>query len=272
MFIAISGTFHVSGYAADGDGLRFKARNVAIWGKLAGYPVQLNGQGQARLRLEGIDTLEMNLEGGQQPLKYAREALDLLLSRLGIRGNLFGPSHAREGAGGYILARRVEKHGAPVAFVFAGGPVWPDGAEGLLDTALLKKSGNYQLIAAGLAYPTYYAGLLPELREELTRACREARNKQQGFWPLDRTNSGVAMDGPEALAKNIIFPKLWRRLARFLKENGDLGGFKEYLELHPDPVTYLPTGRCGNLAEFVQVQDMSVKLTAAPEDLVFAEN
>jgi len=43
------------------------------------------------------------------------------------------------------------------------------------------------------------------------------------------------------------------------------------LDANPDPVIHLPTGRNTNLAALVEVQDKSVKLTAAPEDLVFAE-
>jgi len=273
MFTAISGTFHIDGYTPDGDSVHFQAHNPDNWDRLREHPVKLNQRGQAQLRLEGIDALEMNFEGCHQPWKYVREALDFLLSHLGIRGNLFGPSHARDGAAGYILARKVEKHRRPVAFVFAGAPAWPDGEEGFLDTGFLKKSVNYQLIEAGLAYPTYYEGLSPELREELTRACREARKGQRGFWPLDRTNSGIVVEGGLGQAgKFIILPKLFRRLARFMKGNRGLAGFKDYLEANADLLTHLPTGRSTNLAALVEVQDNSVKLTAAPEDLVFAEN
>ena len=273
MFFAISGTFHVTGYSPDGDSIHFHAHNADNWEKLGGHPVKLNRCEHAQLRLEGIDTLEMNFEGRQQPWKYAREALDLLLSSLGIRGNLFGPSHARDGAAGYILARRVEKNRRPVAFVFAGGPAWPDGEKVYLEPDLLRKSVNYLLLQAGLAYPTYYEGLYPDLREELTRACREARDNRRGFWPLDRTNSGITVEGrPGQVEKYIILPKLFRRLGRFMKENVDLSGFKEYLEAKPDPVTHLPTCRFTNLADLVEIQDASVRLTAVPEDLVFVES
>ena len=272
MFIAISGTFHVDGYTPSGDSVHFQALNPDNWDRLREHPVKLNRRGQAQVRLEGIDGLEMNFEGRHQPWKYVREALNFLLSHLGIRGNLFGPSHARDGAAGYILARKAEKYRRPVAFAFAGAPAWPDGEEGLLDTALLQKSVNYQLLEAGLAYPTYYEGLYADLREELTRACREARNKQMGFWPLDRTNSGIVVKGGAAqVEKFIILPKLFRHLARFWKESDDLRGFKGYLEANPDPVTHLPTGRSTNLAALVEAQANAVKLTAAPEDLVFAE-
>jgi endonuclease YncB( thermonuclease family) len=273
MYIAISGTFHVDGYTPDGDSLHFQAHNADNWVKLRVHPVKLNQRGQAQLRLEGIDALEMNFEGRHQPWKYAQAARDFLLSQLGIRSNLFGPSHSRAGAAGYIVTRQADKYRRPVAFVFAGGPAWPDGEEGFLDTGLLKNSVNYQLLDAGLVYPTYYEGLPGDLREELTRVCREARKGQRGFWPLDRTNSGVVMDGLHSLTvKNIILPKLFRRLVRFSQESHALGGFKAYLHAHPDPVLHLPTGRSTDLAALVEVQDHAVKLTAAPEDLVFAEN
>ncbi|MBI4642969.1 MAG: nuclease [Deltaproteobacteria bacterium] len=272
MFIAHPGTFHVDGYTSDGDSIHFKAHNADNWEKLGGHPVKLNHQGHVQLRLEGIDALEMNFEGRHQPLKYAREALDLLLSHLGIRGNLFGPSHARDGAAGYILARQADKYRRPVAFAFAGAPPWPDGEKVFLDAALLRKSVNYLLLQAGLVYPTYYEGLYPDLREELSRACREARKGGRGFWPQDCTNSGVVIDGLNSLTvKCIILPKLFRRLVRFMKENQDIVGFKDYLEANPDPVTNLAMARLTNLAALVEVQNKSVRLTTAPEALVFTE-
>lgn len=272
MFIAISGTFHVDSYTPDGDSLHFQAQNADNWVKLRGHAVKLNPRGQAQLRLEGIDALEMNFEGRHQPWKYAREALDFLLSNLGIRSNLFGPSHARDGAAGYILAREVDKYRRPVAFTFAGELGGPDGEKIFLDPALLQKSVNYRLMEAGLAYPTYYEGLPADLREELTRVCREARMGQRGFWPQDRTNLGIVVaGGPGQVGKFVILPKLFRRLVRFMKESDDLRGFKAYLDAAPDRVTHLPTGRGASLAALVQVEDHSVKLTAGPEDLVFAE-
>jgi endonuclease YncB( thermonuclease family) len=273
MFIAISGTFHATGYTPDGDSLHFQAHNADNWGKLRGHPVKLNPRGQAQLRLEGIDALEMNFEGRHQPLKYAQAARDFLLSHLGIRSNLFGPAHARDGAAGYLLSRNVDKYRRPVAFVFTGDLGWPDGEKVFLDAALLQKSINYRLLQEGLVYPTFYEGLPAALREELTRACREARHSQRGFWPRDCTNSGVMIDGLDSLTtKCVILPKLFRRLVRFMNASDDLRGFKAYLDANPDPVTHLPTGRGATLAAFVQVEDRAVKLTAAPEDLVFVEN
>jgi endonuclease YncB( thermonuclease family) len=273
MFTIIAGTFHVTGYSPDGDSLHFQAANADNWERLRGHPVRLNRLGQAQLRLEGIDALELNFEGRHQPLKYAREALDFLLSHLSIRGNLFGPSHARDGAAGYILARHAEKNRRPVAFVFAGAASWPDGGKVFLDAALLRKSVNYLLLRAGLVYPTYYEGLYADLREELTRGAQEARNERRGLWPRDCTNSGVIMnEGRAGLDKCILLPKLFRRLVRFIKENRDISGFKDYLAANPDPAVHLPTGRLTDLAALVAVREKTVLLTAAPEDLVFKES
>jgi hypothetical protein len=273
MFIAITGTFHVEGYTPDGDSLHFQAHNADNWEKLREHPVKLNQRGQAQLRLEGIDALEINFEGRHQPLKYAQAARDVLLSRLGIRGTLFGPSHARDGAAGYILSRKVDKYRRPVAFVFPGDLGRPDGEKVFLDAALLQKSINYQLLREGLAYPTYYEGLYPELREELTRACREARGGERGFWPQDRTNSGVPVGGgPGQVGKYIILPKLFRRLVRFMKEDRNITDFGDYLEANPDPVAHLPAAHLTTLAALVEVRGNFVKLAAAPEDLVFREN
>jgi endonuclease YncB( thermonuclease family) len=273
MFISIPGTFQVDGYTPDGDSLHFRANNPDNWQNLRNHPVKLNHLGHAQLRLEGIDALEMNFEGHHQPLKYAREALDFLLSHLGIRGNLFGPSHARDGSSGYILARHADKYRRPVAFAFAGAPPWPDGEKVFLEPEHLRQSVNYQLLREGLVYPTYYEGLYPELRAELTRACREARKARKGFWPQDCTNAGFVIDGLNPLTtKCIILPKLFRRLVRFMDENRDINKFIDYLDANPDPVTRVSTGQQTGLASLVQVKERRVQQTAAPEDLVFVEN
>jgi endonuclease YncB( thermonuclease family) len=273
MFIAIHGTFHVAGYTPDGDSIRFKARHPDNWAKLAGYPVKLNPQGHAQLRLEGIDTLEINFEGHHQSLKFANAALDFLLSQLGIRSVLWGSAHARDGTAGGILSGKVEKHQRPVALVFPGEPNWPDGAEVSLEAALLKNSINYKLLKAGLAYPTYYQGLPPPLREAFTQACRDARNNGRGLWPLDRTNLGVVVDGLRSLTeRDVILPKLFRRLVRFIRGRYDLSRFQSYLKADPDPVTCLPGGRVTTLDALIRVQGNLVRLEAPPENLVFEEN
>lgn len=282
MHLSISGTFYLAGPFPDGNSLLFKAHVPGIWKKLAGHPAPLDPQGRVPLQLAGIDLLELNFQGQHQPLKFAQEALDFLLTRLGIRGNLFGPSHAREGVAGFIAARGAQKRARPVALVFKGNPGLPDGREVPADTTLLRQSVNYQLLAAGLAYPSYDEGLPPELREELTRACRAARVQGLGFWPQDRTNLGVALDEFQDLTKrSVILPKLFRRLTEYLQEIDDPGGgscgcrpsssFKEYLAGRADPVIHLPTGRSTTLAQLVAVAKNSLRLTATPEDLVFPE-
>jgi hypothetical protein len=39
---------------------------------------------------------------------------------------------------------------------------------------------NYQLVAAGLVYPTYYSKLFRDLRNALTAAANQARTDQAG--------------------------------------------------------------------------------------------
>ncbi len=273
MLIVIRGTFYAGGSSPHEGFILFKAHIPDNWAKLPGYPVKVDPQGHARLQLEGIDTLEINFQGYHQPLKFVNEALDFLLSQLGIRSVLWGSAHARDGAAGCILSGKAEKRGRPVALAFPGDPGWPDGAEVNLDAALLKHSVNYQLLQAGLAYPAYYQGLSPHLREAFTQAWREAGIHRRGFRPLDRTNLGVEVDGLRSLTeKDVILPKLFRRLVRFMRENEDLSGFQAWLEANPDHVTYLPTGRVTTLDALVRVEGNSVKLDAASEDLVFAEN
>jgi hypothetical protein len=39
---------------------------------------------------------------------------------------------------------------------------------------------NFQLVADGLAYPTYYSKLFPDLRNALTAAANQARTDHRG--------------------------------------------------------------------------------------------
>jgi hypothetical protein len=47
------------------------------------------------------------------------------------------------------------------------------------------------MMATGLAYPTFYLKLFPDLRRELAKQAQQARPKT-GVWALDRTQSSSA--------------------------------------------------------------------------------
>src|SRR5262249_34121363 len=276
-FTLIKGTFHVVGYSPDGDSIRFQADNPANWESLDGPPVELNARNHAQLRIEAIDTLETHFDGCHQPLKFAEAAMDFLLEELGIMQVKFNDARTRvvsaeDGTPGYILSRKVEHNRRPVSFVFAGVAEEDDGASIFLKPDGLEASVNYKSVQAGLAYPTYYTGLFPDLRSKFTMATQKARADEKGLYPQDDTNTGFGVPNIEAVtATHIILPKLFRRIVSFMGAGGGIQGFKNFLASNPDPVMELKTGHFTNLDTFVEVTGDTVKLTVEPENLVFFE-
>ncbi|MCF6155930.1 MAG: hypothetical protein E3K36_11910 [Candidatus Brocadia sp.] len=274
-FYVIKGTFHVLGYSPDGDSIRFKADNKVNWAKLFGPPVNLNAQQHAQLRLEAIDTLETHYRNTHQPFELATRALDFLLHQLNITCVQWDVlrtriTEANDGTDGYIISRNVEPNRRPVAFVFSGSPPEPDGSKVFFDRDWICKSLNYQLIKAGLAYPTYYKGLFPDLRYALTQAVTQARQANIEIWAKDRTNTGFEIDGLESISEqHILFPKLFRRLAEYLEAGGPVEGFKEFLERRAEGVVVISETHFTHFDNIVEVKGNRVKMTKLPEDLVF---
>lgn len=273
-FTLIHGSYHVRGYEPDGDSVRFGADNNDVWGALTGK-VKLNARGHAQLRLEAIDTLETHYNGQHQPIDLARRALDFLLIELGIRAAQYdvlmtNVVDAEDGTPGYILSREVEKYGRPITFAFAGEPPKPDGSSVFLTSDWLKESLNYRSIQEGLAYPTYYQGLFPDLRATLTAAVQEARTAKRQIWCDDVTNAGFDVTGLQSITDDhVILPKLFRRLVEFLRGGGTVARFKAFLEAEPEPITILSTSHFTHFDTVVDVQGDRVRLTELPENLVF---
>lgn len=279
-FTLIKGTFHVKGYSPDGDSIRFKANNGANWVKLRCPYVELNGRDHAQLRLEGIDTLETHYGGFHQPLALAEDAMSLLLNLLGITNVewdlLRNPPQivrAADGTSGYILTRKADQNHRPIAFAFAGETILKDGDEKVvLDPALLRQSVNYQILAAGLAYPMYYQGLFSDLRDTFTQAVQTARAVPSGVWQQDRTIGGFELRDIRAVTEEfVIWPKLFRRVVNYFGNGGRLDKFKKFLDTNPDALLQL--GRCHftHLSTFVTVENRVVRMTEATENLVFLE-
>jgi len=282
-FTLIKGTFHVVHYQADGDSIRFLADDPANWTKLGGSALKLKPGECAQLRVEAIDTLETHYAPGghgttfHQPTEFAQAATLFLIDGLGIKNVKFGPAgreivSADDGTHGYILARKTDCFNRPISFVFAGDARGADGAAVTLGPKGLERSLNFQAAAAGLAYPTYYEGLFPDLRRKITRAVTAARKANLGLWPQDKTITGAAVPDISAVTTNdVILPKLFRRIVDYLEQSGSIQGFKEHLAQHPERVTDVKTGHFTNLDTFVQVQGDQVRLTIEPERLVFRE-
>lgn len=273
-FTIIRGTYHVRGYQPDGDSVRFAALDDSHWQKLRGR-VALNARGHAQLRLEAIDTLETHYLGQHQPLGPATRALDFLLHELGISAAHFDPLmmntvDAEDGTPGFIVAREAEKYGRPIAFAFAGSPPEPDGTTIFLTPERLRESLNFKSVAEGLAYPTYYAGLFPDLREELTAAANAARAARRELWADDVTTTGFEVrDMTDITERHVIMPKLFRRLVEFLRGGGSVDTFKQFLEAREEEILILATSHFTHLDTVVDVHCGRVRMTVLPQEIVF---
>lgn len=274
-FSVICGTYHIKGYQPDGDSIRFEAKNEANWAKLSGPAVQLNARHHAQLRLEAIDTLETHFKNTHQPLALAEQALQALLKGLGITGMETDAlrtlvTEVNDGVEGYIVSRAVEQNHRPVAFAFAGKPNVPDGHEIFLNADLLKKSVNYSQLTDGLAYPTYYKGLFPDLRDTCTTAAQDARGKRLGVWKHDSTNTGFKVDNLHDITDSeVILPKLFRRLVEYLSGGGSVKGFKKFLEAHAEPILVVSTAHFTHFDTIIEVNEDMVRMTEQPENVIF---
>ena len=282
-FLRIAGVYRVTGTEPDGDSIRFVPDDPTQWARVAGMNrVRVNSSGGAQLRLDAIDALETHytpLAGSRlhQPLAFAHAARDELLSWLGFRGIVRTGEKitavAEDSVPGFVLTGGADLYGRCIAFAGRGAP--PAGGD-LLDVGpgLLRRTANHRLLAAGLAYPTFYLGLPAELRGALTTAVAGAR-PAQGLWPQDVTQDGVEVAGLATITDEaVLLPKLFRRLADFLHLNGEdpsLAGFAAYLTQRDDRVLVLDDARYTTFAEVVEVRGQRIRLTVAPEQLVFQE-
>jgi endonuclease YncB( thermonuclease family) len=284
-FILIKGEYRILKAAPDGDSIRFYPADPDMWQKLE-RRVRTNRAGGAQLRLEAIDTLETHYQaknGGEtltQPIELGRKAAGELLKFLGFtdasrgKGEVVTKATPTE-TQGFILSRSVDVYGRCVAFAFKGEVPKADGSSVFLGPDLLKESANAHLLETGLAYPTFYTKLFVELRKELTKIARKAREQEKGVWAEDVTTAGFELESLETITEQaVILPKLFRRLADYLALNdgsSDLGGFMRYVDSLDDRVIVLPDGQVTSFDTVIEVSDQTVKLTVEPESLVFLE-
>jgi hypothetical protein len=288
--LLISGEYRITGTAPDGDSVRFYADDPSLWAQVGGaHPVHVNAAGGAQLRLDAIDALETHfaVEGAtvHQPLALAHAARDALLTWVGFtRVDRDGsdpetvtgsdPASVR----GYVLTGAADDYGRCIAF--AGRGAAPAGGPRVHVTPeMVRATANHELLATGLAYPTYYRGLYPDLRLTFTAAVEQAR-AGAGLWPQDTTQSGLPVRSLAQLQESgVVLPKLFRRLTTWLALNGgdpSLSGFPAYLDAQGDKLYILPTGHYTGLSTVVEVSADtpgrgSVRLTYRPEDLLFDE-
>jgi endonuclease YncB( thermonuclease family) len=296
-FILIQGTYHLvnrnpktgkeSGFEPDGDSIHFKPANPDLLKRLAqpGRPYKLSNIGSLMLRLEGIDALELHYSpdaGGassHQPRPLADNARNFLTGQLGLNPVPYAPPRnvrvkppvERDATPGFILSRALEINGRPVSFAFAGKPPAEDGAEATLTTSLLKRSLNYKLVQNGHAYPLFYEGLFADLRNAMATAAGQARKNKRGLWPLDKSQTGLVVNGQADLETGgALYPKLFRRLTDYLAEkNGPLAGFPAWLAAKWELVLDLRALNFTHFDNLIKVQGNKVKMMRRPEEMVF---
>ena len=180
-------------------------------------------------------------------------------------------------------AQSVDQHGGPCGDPAAGGreggrgtAALPGPVRRLVLRQLLQQSVNYQLVASGLVYPTYYSKLFPELRNALTAAVEEARSDHRGG--CGRTTpppAAATVTSLEAVDDQlVILPKQFRRLVYYLALGaGDIAqdGFLAFLASRDDRLFVISDAHATGLDTITRVDGQTVRLLHPPDDLIFIE-
>ena len=285
----IPGTYRIKGASPDGDSIRFYPDDPDVWTKQR-IEAKPNAQGGVQLRLDAVDALETHYTPPHaappwhQPREFGDGAAKQLLDLLGFSdvtrnsGGIVTSSRPAERAG-YILTRLADVYGRAVSLAFAGTRRGRTASNGTayVQLAELRRSVNYQLLADGWVYPTFYSKLYVDFRAALAEATVTAREAGKGLWPQDSTTSGFSLTSTGQLTDElVILPKLFRRLAEYVTDaDGSiaLAGFTEFLSSRDDDKLYtVPAGQSTNLDTLVEVRNRRVKLTVPPEQIVFIES
>src|SRR3954449_2936388 len=284
----VKGDYRIVGASPDGDSVRFYPQDPGVWAA-AGIVVRTNSTGGVQLRLDAIDALETHYtpphatSPWRQPADLGDGAASALLDLLGFRNVVrddrgYVIAATPEQTPGYILTRFADKYGRAVATAFPGGRRGRalDGSSIHLDVDELHRSVNYQLLATGWVYPTFYSKLYVDLREDLAAAAVAARTASNGVWDQDTTLPGFRLQSRTQLSDNlVILPKLFRRLAEYLSldETGkvSLAGFPAFLAAHDDRLFTVPAGQATTLDTLITRRGQILTLTVPPEQIVFLE-
>lgn len=281
----IKGQYRVAHSEPDGDSVHFFPDDPAAFTSLH-LNAHLGSGGAAQLRLDAIDALETHYtppaHGARmmhQPLELAHAAGARLLGLLGftdvVRDGEMVTSATPDAVPGYILTRFADKYGRPVSLAYAGATDQADLAQVYTDVGLLRASVNYQLLAEGLVYPTFYSQLYPGLRAELTIAAGNARDAKAGVWASDSTTAGATITALADLADQlVILPKLFRRLAEYFALGAgsvSLDGFAAFMSSHDDRLYVISDAHATGFDNIIAVDGQTVRLDKDITDLIFLE-
>src|SRR5215217_863820 len=272
----------------DGDTVKFLPDTPVLVEALprrSGRPADINARGIS-VRLEAIDALETHFQETHQELAGANAARDALLAQLGFTNVVFFDdlpnkvqSADQDALRGHVLSNGIDANGRLIAFVYPGDHQGPDGTAVFVDQALVDQSINARLLAAGHAYPAFYATLPADLRPHLAAVSQAARDAPPpvGLWP----RSVADPDGPATVAnlggleELVIWPKLFRRIVPYLASGfPNFDSFDTWLRADPvnrdDELFLLEKLERGNLHDVVHGTGSQIQLTVWPEDFIIS--
>jgi hypothetical protein len=275
----VRGEYFILGKQPDGDSIRFRAENVALWNHLpGGGHVKVTPSDQTvQLRFQGIDAPELHYQGEQQP--FGRQARDVLLNEMNFGlvtySGLTVTNVARK-VHGAVLVRQAEQHGRPISYLLweADANGLADGAMVDLDAARLKLTLSHLMLERGMAYPLFYTSMPAEHRSVFAATAKAARDGEVGLWPQDVTRlfELVTEDsiGPDG---QLIFPKLFRRCTDYLHDldhENFVGSLTEWMQFKQqnDPV-HVAGAPPVPFSSLIEQEAANVRFKADLLDLVF---
>jgi Lamin Tail Domain len=272
----------------DGDTIKFLPDTPALVEALprrSGVPPDINARGISA-RLEAIDALETHFQETHQELAGANLARAELLRLLGFTNVRFFDdlpnkvaSADQDALRGHVLSNGIDGNGRLIAFVYLGDHPGPDGMAMFVDTALVDQSLNAVLLAAGHAYPAFYATLPADLRTHLAEMSRAARAAQPpiGLWPRSTADPDGPATIPElgVLEQLVIWAKLFRRIVPYLASGfSDFNSFDSWLRADPvhrdDELFRIDTLERANMHDVVHGVGQQIQLTVWPEDFIIS--
>lgn len=239
-----------------------------------------------------------------QPTALARGAAHALLGMLGVTvtdadwhswgylrrvtvGERVVTERYTEGVEVVVVSDACDRNGRVLGWVFPGAYALTEGAllsEDAL-TDLVKDSVNSELLNQGHAYPYYFFTLSNALRNRLSIFARSAVRHNRGVQAADVSEVGVSLPTVSALNDSaVIWPYLFRKLLRSWRMEAlrtwAAGGDVSAAALERLPVDklfesgdpYLYNARTKDfvrLSEVVTVQGDTLRMLAAPHELVF---
>ncbi len=180
----------------------------------------------------------------------------------------------QDGGRGHIYSRQLGPNGRPIAFVFSGDTSEADGASVFLDPDDIENSVNVQQFKRGHAYPLFYDTLFDDLRERCIEDVLEAKAAGDGVWAADETTTGTTYtDNPDTMQP--IYPKLWRRIDKFVKDDtffdpaSPMLNLKDWIEHEQSERISIPSqGIFTGFDDILEVSDNTVKMLHEPHEVV----